>query len=470
MGANNCTSYSNMHLQEANLLWVKFSKNTRKRGKRERIMARVQFKTGNEQYGNLANLRKAKGTGKQVGETLAQPTGQRAHVEGSSTVPVGQSQPAHVQQPVVTDNTIAQLNAQQETERLQKQLKQATIEHEELEKRMNETQADIAKKERELEKHPHRAKKLKQQIAQKNKVLWELCGRDVDATQKIVDLRNKLNIPIKPQAAQIATPVETAAPKATTSTVKAGEQAVERTASQGVTSTVKAGEHAAESSASQGVTRAIQSEEAAAAKGSKGFFSKVAKFFKGKKGIAAGIGAAVAIGAAVVATKSCNSGDTTTPTQPEATKPVATPVDTTKTDSAKAQPAPQTEEADKPQAAAQPKAQTTVVPPVLAEETEESNAAKDAQEEQELQEADEADKAQQAEKEHEAQKGDTYWGYAKFELIAEHQGDPNYKPTNAEITERMHEIMKRNGAKMDKDGIHPLPMLNAGDKVKVKAA
>lgn len=419
-------------------------------------MARVQFKTGNEQYGNLANLRKAKGTGKQVGETLAQPTGQIAHVEGSSTVPVGQSQPAHVQQAVVTDNTIAQLNAQQETEQLQKQLKQATIEHEELEKRRNETQADIAKKERELagldkEKHPHRAKKLEKQIAQKNKVLWELGGKDAGATQKIVELQNKLNIPIKPQAAQIATPVETAAPKATTSTVKAGEQAVERTVS-------------------QGVTRAIQSEEAAAAKGSKGFFSKVAKFFKGKKGIAAGIGAAVAIGAAVVATKSCNSGDTTTPTQPEATKPVATPVDTTKTDSAKAQPAPQTEEADKPQAAAQPKAQTTVVPPVLAEETEESNAAKDAQEEQELQEADEADKAQQAEKEHEAQKGDTYWGYAKFELIAEHQGEPNYKPTNAEITERMHEIMKRNGAKMDKDGIHPLPMLNAGDKVKVKAA
>lgn len=444
-------------------------------------MARVQFKTGNEQYGNLANLRKAKGTGKQVGETLAQPTGQTAHVEGSSTVPVGQSKPAQVQQPVVTDNTIAQLNAQQETEQLQKQLKQATIEHEKLEKRMNETQADIAKKERELagldkEKHPHRAKKLEKQIAQKNKVLWELGGKDAGATQKIVELQNKLNIPIKPQAAQIATPVETAAPKATTSTVKAGEQAVERTASQGVTSTIKAGEHAAESSASQGVTRAIQSEEAAAAKGSKGFFSKVAKFFKGKKGIAAGIGAAVAIGAAVVATKSCNSGDTTTPTQPEATKPVATPVDTTKTDSAKAQPAPQTEEADKPQAAAQPKAQTTVVPPVQAEETEkteESNVAKDAQkvqEEQELQEADEADKAQQAEKEHEAQKGDTYWGYAKFELIAEHQGDPNYKPTNAEITERMHEIMKRNGAKMDKDGIHPLPMLNAGDKVKVKAA
>lgn len=467
MGANNCTSYSDMHLQEANLLWVKFSKNTRKRGKRGRIMARVQFKTGNEQYGNLANLRKAKGTGKQVGETLAQPTGQIAHVEGSSTVPVGQSQPAHVQQPVVTDNTIAQLNAQQETERLQKQLKQATIEHEKLEKRIAENIEKLNSKEEALatNKKPGRTKKLKDQVARLRRVVSDLCGRDAGATQKIVELQNKLNIPIKPQAAQIATPVETAAPKATTSTVKAGEQAVERTASQGVTSTIKAGEHAAESSVSQGVTRAIQSEEAAAAKGSKGFFSKVAKFFKGKKGIAAGIGAAVAIGAAVVATKSCNSGDTTTPTQP-----VATPVDTTKTDSAKAQPVPQTEEADKPQAAAQPKAQTTVVPPVLAEETEESNAAKDAQEEQELQEADEADKAQQAEKEHEAQKGDTYWGYAKFELIAEHQGEPNYKPTNAEITERMHEIMKRNGAKMDKDGIHPLPMLNAGDKVKVKAA
>ena len=430
-------------------------------------MARVQFKTGNEQYGNLANLRKAKGTGKQVGETLAQPTGQIAHVEGSSTVPVGQSQPAHVQQPVVTDNTIAQLNAQQETERLQKQLKQATIEHEKLEKRIAENIEKLNSKEEALatNKKPGRTKKLKDQVARLRRVVSDLCGRDAGATQKIVELQNKLNIPIKPQAAQIATPVETAAPKATTSTVKAGEQAVERTASQGVTSTIKAGEHAAESSVSQGVTRAIQSEEAAAAKGSKGFFSKVAKFFKGKKGIAAGIGAAVAIGAAVVATKSCNSGDTTTPTQP-----VATPVDTTKTDSAKAQPVPQTEEADKPQAAAQPKAQTTVVPPVLAEETEESNAAKDAQEEQELQEADEADKAQQAEKEHEAQKGDTYWGYAKFELIAEHQGEPNYKPTNAEITERMHEIMKRNGAKMDKDGIHPLPMLNAGDKVKVKAA
>lgn len=438
-------------------------------------MARVQFKTGNEQYGNLANLRKAKGTGKQVGQTLAQPTGQTAHVEGSSTVPVGQSQPAHVQQPVVTDNTIAQLNAQQETEQLQKKLKQATIEHEKLEKRIAENIEKLNSKEEALatNKKPGRTKKLKDQVARLRRVVSDLCGRDAGATQKIVELQNKLNIPIKPQAAQIATPVETAAPKATTSTVKAGEQAVERTASQGVTSTIKAGEHAAESSVSQGVTRAIQSEETAAAKGSKGFFSKVAKFFKGKKGIAAGIGAAVAIGAAVVATKSCNSGDTTTPTQPEGTKPVATPVDTTKTDSAKAQPAPQTEEADKPQAAAQPKAQTTVVPPVQAEETEkteESNAAKDAQEEQELQEADEADKAQQAEKEHEAQKGDTYWGYARFELIAEHQGDPNYKPTNAEITERMHEIMKRNGAKMDKDGIHPLPMLNAGDKVKVKAA
>lgn len=422
-------------------------------------MARVQFRTGNEQYGNLANLRKAKGTGKQVGQILNQQTGQAAHVEGHSTVPVGQNQPTLAQQPVVTDNSIAQLNKEQETEQLQKQLKQATIEQEKLDKRMTETQADLAKKERELagldrEKHPHRAAKLEKQIAQKNKVLSDLGGKQASAAQKVGELRNKLNISVKPEVPQIATSLETTTPKASTSTVKAGEHAVENTVSHGITSTVKAGEQAAESSVSQGVTRAVQSEETAATKGSKGFLSKAGKFFKGKKGIVAVVGAALAIGATVVAAKSCSGGDTpaVTPTKPEGTKPVAAPADTTQTDSVKAQPAPQAEET---------------------EEVEETNAAKEAQkvqEEQELQEADEADKAQQAAKEHEAQKGDTYWGYARFELIAEHQGDPNYKPTNAEIAERMQEIMKRNGAKMDKDGNHPLPMLNAGDKVKVKAA
>lgn len=37
MGANNCTFYSNMHLQEANLLWVKFSKTQENEEKGEEL-------------------------------------------------------------------------------------------------------------------------------------------------------------------------------------------------------------------------------------------------------------------------------------------------------------------------------------------------------------------------------------------------------------------------------------------------
>lgn len=74
------------------------------------------------------------------------------------------------------------------------------------------------------------------------------------------------------------------------------------------------------------------------------------------------------------------------------------------------------------------------------------------------------------EKEIEAVIGDNYWKYAKQELIAEHQGEADYKPTDKEILKRTLEIMDRNGVKLAEDGIHSDPMLKVGDKVKIKVA
>lgn len=112
--------------------------------------------------------------------------------------------------------------------------------------------------------------------------------------------------------------------------------------------------------------------------------------------------------------------------------------------------------------------------------------AKEAQEEKEIAEADKADEAQAASKteksdkadkteqvteqeikEYVAKDADNYWKYAKRELIAEHQGDANYKPTDKEVYDRMIKIMERNGVAFAKDGIHTNPILKIGDKVKV---
>ena len=63
--------------------------------------------------------------------------------------------------------------------------------------------------------------------------------------------------------------------------------------------------------------------------------------------------------------------------------------------------------------------------------------------------------------------GDTYWGYAKKELIEEHQGENGYRPTNKAIVERMNKIMKRNGVRLADDMIHTDPILKVGDNVKL---
>lgn len=66
-----------------------------------------------------------------------------------------------------------------------------------------------------------------------------------------------------------------------------------------------------------------------------------------------------------------------------------------------------------------------------------------------------------------AVKGDDYWKYAKMELIAEHQGDVNYKPTDAEIYTRMKEIMARTNIGMADDNVHSDPLLMVNDEVQL---
>lgn len=66
-----------------------------------------------------------------------------------------------------------------------------------------------------------------------------------------------------------------------------------------------------------------------------------------------------------------------------------------------------------------------------------------------------------------ALKGSDYWKYAERELIAEHQGEADYKPTNSEINTRMYEILQRNNASIAADGIHSDPMLMVNDDIQL---
>ena len=92
----------------------------------------------------------------------------------------------------------------------------------------------------------------------------------------------------------------------------------------------------------------------------------------------------------------------------------------------------------------------------------------------------ETDPAQQEQKPAEAEtdaytveKGDNLWNIAKHQLIEEHQGTADYKPTNKEILEKTEELMKLNS----KDYEKPLPsdsrkrrvMIHVGDKLQLNA-
>ena len=263
-------------------------------------------------------------------------------------------------------------------------------------------------------------------------------------------------------------------------------------------------------SATSGATPGLKSEAETAAKESKGIWGSIKNAFKGKKGKAAiAVGAAALVGAGLYAVFGGNDDKKAEEVKPEVQQeenPVTpAPTDSTDveiveesdvsgnpeekaatTDENKVTPVPVgvPEKADTTKVAEKDSAKTGEANKVVAIPAEEK--AKEAQEEKEIAEADKADEAQAASKteksdkadkteqvteqeikEYVAKEADNYWKYAKRELIAEHQGDANYKPTDKEVYDRMIKIMERNGVAFAKDGIHTNPMLKIGDKVKV---
>lgn len=263
-------------------------------------------------------------------------------------------------------------------------------------------------------------------------------------------------------------------------------------------------------SATSGATPGLKPEAETAAKESKGIWGSIKNAFKGKKGKAAiAVGAAALVGAGLYAVFGGNDDKKAEEVKPEVQQeenPVTpAPTDSTDveiveesdvsgnpeenaatTDENKATPVPVgvPEKADTTKVAEKDSAKTGEANNVVAIPEEEK--AKEAQEEKEIAEADKADEAQAASKteksdkadkteqvteqeikEYVAKNADNYWKYAKRELIAEHQGDANYKPTDKEVYDRMIKIMERNGVAFAKDGIHTNPMLKIGDKVKV---
>lgn len=263
-------------------------------------------------------------------------------------------------------------------------------------------------------------------------------------------------------------------------------------------------------SATSGATPGLKPEAETAAKESKGIWGSIKNAFKGKKGKAAiAVGAAALVGAGLYAVFGGNDDKKAEEVKPEVQQeenPVTpAPTDSTDveiveesdvsgnpeekaatTDENKVTPVPVgvPEKADTTKVAEKDSAKTGEANNVVAIPAEEK--AKEAQEEKEIAEADKADEAQAASKteksdkadkteqvteqeikEYVAKKADNYWKYAKRELIAEHQGDANYKPTDKEVYDRMIKIMERNGVAFAKDGIHTNPMLKIGDKVKV---
>lgn len=263
-------------------------------------------------------------------------------------------------------------------------------------------------------------------------------------------------------------------------------------------------------SATSGATPGLKPEAETAAKESKGIWGSIKNAVKGKKGKAAiAVGAAALVGAGLYAVFGGNDDKKAEEVKPEVQQeenPVTpAPTDSTDveiveesdvsgnpeekaatTDENKVTPVPVgvPEKADTTKVAEKDSAKTGEANNVVAIPADEK--AKEAQEEKEIAEADKADEAQAASKteksdkadkteqvteqeikEYVAKKADNYWKYAKRELIAEHQGDANYKPTDKEVYDRMIKIMERNGVAFAKDGIHTNPMLKIGDKVKV---
>ena len=69
----------------------------------------------------------------------------------------------------------------------------------------------------------------------------------------------------------------------------------------------------------------------------------------------------------------------------------------------------------------------------------------------------------------EANKGDNYWKYGDLETRSQHIGE-DYKPTNSETNTQMREIMNRNNVDFAKDNYHSSPILKIGDEVQLSSS
>lgn len=180
-----------------------------------------------------------------------------------------------------------------------------------------------------------------------------------------------------------------------------------------------------------------------------GLLNKIAKFFKGKKGIAAAAGVLAAAAATTVAVKSCGNEDK--PAE-NVTQPAVPPQDTGNNG-----------QADD-----------------ITKTTEQSDSIKNTEPPKSGADVNNVDQAETPfdKPVYVVQKGDSYWKIAEQNLIHKHKKaqevagekvDENYKPTDKEILEETKRLIKGNNSEFDRDKWDTNPKLKVGDKVNIAA-
>lgn len=173
-------------------------------------------------------------------------------------------------------------------------------------------------------------------------------------------------------------------------------------------------------------------------KTSGGLLSKIGKFFKGKGGKIALIGAGIAalVGGGIYLYNKL-TGKKDTPAQEESVTPTPTPEETPETPDT-----PSTPVAPTPTPEETP--ETPVAPPEEQEEAPDNSVPKD----------------------YTVKEGDCVWNIAKQHL-KDMNPDPSYKPTNAEILKHTKELMELNQLEFEPDGYHV--MIKPKDTLKLTA-
>ena len=180
-----------------------------------------------------------------------------------------------------------------------------------------------------------------------------------------------------------------------------------------------------------------------------GLLNKIAKFFKGKKGIAAATGVLLTAVATAVAVKSCGNEDKPAET---VTQPAVPPQDTGNNG-----------QADD-----------------ITKTTEQSDSIKNTEPPKSGADVNNVEQAETPfdKPVYVVQKGDSYWKIAEQNLIHKHKKaqevagekvDENYKPTDKEILEETKRLIKGNNSEFDKEKWDTNPKLKVGDKINIAA-